>query len=250
MGILRKILTKIIFKMLHHNDPIGTAIQEYQKTKKPSDIIVHSDLCEDDIIPVEVLFRSFKEMPEIEKKALSLCKGSILDVGAGTGIHALELLKKGFEVQCLEISPGAYEYLKSQDLSVEKVSFELFKSKHKFDTILLLMNGIGIAKTLENLPAFLEHAKTLLHPKGQLIFDSSDVLFLYENEDGSIDLDLNASYYGDFKFQMAYKKQKSDWFEWLYVDYDNLHEIARKSGFQAQRIMESDHHYLAQLTRI
>lgn len=49
-------------------DPVGKAILDYSKSRKPADIIVHSDLCEDDIIPVEVLFRSYKEMPDLEKK--------------------------------------------------------------------------------------------------------------------------------------------------------------------------------------
>ena len=40
-----------------NGDPIGQAIQDYAKNKKPFDIIVSSDLCDDDIIPIEVLFR-------------------------------------------------------------------------------------------------------------------------------------------------------------------------------------------------
>jgi hypothetical protein len=46
---------------------------------------------------------------------------------------------------------------------------------------------------------------------------------------------------------MSYKKTEGEWFDWLYVDYDNLHEVAEKCGFKSKRIMEQDHHYLAQL---
>lgn len=235
--------------MKDKKDPIGEAILEYDKTKKPADIIVHSNLCEDDIIPVEVLFRKYKDMPAIEKKALSLCKGKVLDIGAGSGTHSKHLLEKGFDVICLESSEGAYRYLSSKRLNVVHKKFDDFTSNEKFDTILMMMNGIGIAKNLDNLAGFLKKAQSMLHEKGQILFDSSDVLYLYENEDGSFELNLNESYYGDFKFQMEYKSHLSEWFEWLYVDYDNMHKIATEIGFSCNRIMSSDHHYLAQLIK-
>lgn len=237
--------------MKYLNDPIGRAILDYGKTQKEADITVHSDLCEDDIIPVEVLFRSYKNMPEIEKKALSLCRGKVLDIGAGTGIHANYLKNNlGLEVFCIEASKGAVEYLSSINLNAIHSKFEDYITSETYDTLLLLMNGIGIAKRLENLEHFLNKAKALLNSNGQILFDSSDVLFLYENEDGSIDLNLNSGYYGDFKFQMEYKKHRSDWFEWLYVDYDNLHRIAKNNGFSCRRIIESENHYLAQLVKL
>jgi len=132
-------------------DPSGQAILDYAKNKKPFDIIVSSDICEDDIIPIEVLFRSLKDMPEIEKKALKLCKGKVLDVGAGAGIHCQELIKNGLSTHALDSSQGSIEYLKNIGVSSTLSSFESFDSKTKFDTILMLMNGIGIAGTLANL---------------------------------------------------------------------------------------------------
>ena len=112
----------------------------------------------------------------------------------------------------------------------------------------MLMNGIGIAGRLSNLEKTLLKAKKMLNSRGQIIFDSSDVKFLYEDEDGAMWVDLNTEYYGNFKFQMHYKKTTGDWFEWLYVDYDSMHEIATKLGFKCKRIMEQDNHYLAQLS--
>jgi len=69
-------------------DPIGQAILDYHKTKKPFDIVVSSDLCDDDIIPIEVLFRTYNDMPELEKLAIKLCKGQVLDAGAGAGVQS------------------------------------------------------------------------------------------------------------------------------------------------------------------
>lgn len=231
-------------------DPIGQAILDYSKNKKPFDIVVSSDICDDDIIPIEVLFRTYKEMPEIEKKALELCKGNVLDVGAGAGMHCNELIKKGLKVQALDNSEGAVQYLKNSGIEADHSNFIDFKSNLKFDTLLMMMNGIGIAGTLSNLEKTLLHAKSLLNKGGQIICDSSDIRYLYEDEEGALWVDLNAEYYGNFRFQMHYKKVSGPWFDWLYVDYDNLHKVALKVGFKSVKILEEDNHFLAQLTLV
>jgi SAM-dependent methyltransferase len=230
------------------SDPIGEAILDYAENRIPNDIIVSSELCEDDVIPLEVLFRTRKDMPELELKALELCRGDVLDVGAGAGIHCLELQKKGINVFAIESSPGASEHLKNSNISVENVNFENFNPSIKYDTILMLMNGIGIAGTLRQLKATLLHAKTLLKPGGQLLCDSSDIRYLYEDDDGALWMNLNAEYYGNFRFQMHYKKTSGPWFDWLYVDYDSLHIIANKAGFTCKRVSEQENHFLAQLS--
>lgn len=227
-------------------DPIGSAIREYSITKKPADIIVSSDICEDDIIPVEVLFRKMGEMPELEKLALDRCKGKILDVGAGAGVHALELMDRGHKVVAIDISKGAVDYMLKQQIDARQISFEDLKDE-KFDTILMLMNGIGIAGTLSNLEQTLSHAKTLLNPGGKILCDSSDIKYLYEDEDGSLWIDLNTEYYGNFRFQMKYKKDKGPWFDWLYVDFDNLFKSAKNVGLKASRVFEQEDNYLAEI---
>jgi len=233
----------------NNTDPIGLAIQTYSKLKKPFDIIVHADLCEDDIIPIEVLFRTFEDMPEAEKLALSKAKGRILDVGAGAGVHSLELMDRGFSVRAIDISPGAVDFMKSQQIDAVNSSFLTYKDG-KFDTILMLMNGIGVVGKLSNLKKALEHAKKLLNKGGALYCDSSDIKYLYEEEDGSYWLDLVTEYYGNFRFQMSYKQAKSAWFDWLYVDYDSLHKEAIESGFSCRKIFDDENHYLAELILI
>lgn len=231
----------------HSGDPIGAAILEFAKTKKPDDIIVMSDICEDDIIPIEVLFRKFDEMPELEQIAIDSAKGRVLDVGAGTGVHALELQDRGHDVLAIEISAGAVSYMNQIGLKAKKIDFFELKNE-KFDTILMLMNGIGIAGTLSNLPKTLEHAKSLLNPGGKILCDSSDIKYLYEDEEGALWVDLNSEYYGNFRFQMKYKKEIGPWFDWLYVDFDNLFNAAKKVGLKAKRIYSNEDHFLAELT--
>lgn len=228
-------------------DPIGSAIHDYAVSKKPADIIVSSDICEDDIIPVEVLFRKLDEMPELEQLALERTKGSVLDVGAGAGVHSLELMDRGHKVKAIDISKGAVTYMKKQGIDAEQISFLTFK-EGQYDTILLLMNGIGIAGKLSNLERTLKHAKSLLNEGGRILCDSSDIKYLYEDEDGSMWIDLNTEYYGNFRFQMKYKKEKGQWFDWLYVDFDNLFQAAKKVGLKASKIHDENDHFLAELT--
>jgi SAM-dependent methyltransferase len=187
-------------------------------------------------------------MPDIEKKALKLCKGDVLDVGAGAGIHCQELIKNGLSVHAIDSSKGAVDYLNKSGISCTLSSFDTFKSSTKFDTILMMMNGIGIAGTLSNLENTLIKAKNLLKQGGQLICDSSDIRYLYEDEEGGLWMDLNSDYYGNFRFQMHYKQISGPWFDWLYVDYDNLHKVAAKVGFKSVKVLEQENHFLAQLT--
>ena len=232
-----------------NGDPIGAAINDYARTKKPQDIIVSSDICDDDIIPIEVLFRKLDEMPTIEQMALDKCTGNVLDVGAGAGAHAIELMDRGIQVSAIDISAGAVDWMTKQGISARKVNFFDLKNE-TYDTILMLMNGIGIAGTLANLERTLRHAASLLNSGGKILCDSSDIKYLYEDEDGSLWVDLNSEYYGNFRFQMKYKNEKGDWFDWLYVDFDNLFKVAESVGLKARRIHEEDDHYLAELTKI
>ena len=93
----------------------------------------------------------------------------------------------------------------------------------------------------------MQHAKSLLNPGGKILCDSSDIKYLYQDEDGSMWVDLNSEYYGNFNFQMKHKNEKGPWFDWLYVDFDNLHKAAQNVGLKAKKICDNEDHYLAEL---
>ena len=227
-------------------DPIGKAIQDFASTGKNIDILVESDICEDDVIPSEYLFRSFEEMPRLEQIALEKCVGKTLDVGSAAGIHAKYLIKNGLEVECIDISSLSIDYLESEGLSARCVDFFKLENE-KFDTVLMLMNGIGISGKLSNLENTLIHAKSLLEHGGQIICDSSDVKFLFEDEEGGTWVDLNAEYYGNFKFTMKYEEHVSDEFDWLYVDFKTFKTAAEKVGLSIEKIYDKNDHFLVVL---
>lgn len=229
------------------NDPFGNAIDEFEKNKIPKIIRVSSDLCDDDELPIKYLFRTHEEMPPVEKKALELCEGKILDAGAGAGAHLKILKGRGFSVFALDVSPGAIKHLQKHNIPCALSPIQNFETKERYDTVLLMMNGIGISEKLEALKSFLAKCKSLLTENGQILLDSTDIKYLYEDEDDSIWIDLNSSYYGEFQFQMHFNGESGPFFNWLYVDFETLKTHAKLAGLSCEKIFEDGDHYLAKL---
>lgn len=228
-------------------DPMGAAILDYQKSERVGRLRVLSSMFEEDEMPVKHLLRKVEEMPMLEQKALQLTKGRVLDIGAGSGCHTLALQEKGLEVKAIDISPLSCETMELRGV-MDAECINLFDEHLEtgFDTILLLMNGTGIAGKIENLPALFNRLKALLNKGGQILIDSSDIKYIYENEDGSFDINLNAAYYGEVDYQMVYKDVKGDSFDWLYVDFPLLKSIAESCGLHGELIAEGEHYdYLA-----
>ena len=233
-------------------DILGTALLDYQNENYTEDITTYSSLLEDDVLPLPYMFRSFKEMPELEQKALQLCKGNVLDVGCGAGSHGLYLQEKGFSVIGLDASKGAIEVSKLRGLKNTAHSELLKYEGEQFDTILILMNGVGLAGTLDGLEPFFSKLKSLLKDGGQILLDSSDIIYMFEDdEDGGYWIPDNVNYYGEVSFEMEYKKEKSESFPWLYVDYNTLQRAANYSNLTCELVMEGEHYdYLARLTHM
>lgn len=226
-----------------NKDPMGQAIADYFNHGKAAKLRVFSSQFDEDEIPVDQLFRSYDKMPPLEQKALQLAKGKILDCGAGSGCHAIALQAMGKEVQAIDISPLSVEVMQKRGIK-QAFQINLFDEHYleKFDTILMLMNGSGIIGKLENMPAFFAKMKQLLNPDGCIYMDSSDLRYLFEDEDGSLLIDLAGDYYGEIDFQMQYKQTKGDDFDWLYIDFQTLSHYACENGFTAELIAEGEHY--------
>ena len=233
-------------------DPMGTAISDYLNHHKAGRLRVFSSQFEEDEIPVKELFRDVRSMPVLERTALQMATGRILDVGAGSGCHALALQEMGKEVCAIDISPLSVEVMKQRGIKDARLT-NLFDETFPdpFDSILMLMNGSGIIGRLSNMPDFFRRMKLILRPGGCILMDSSDLRYLFEEEDGSILIDLAGDYYGEIDFQMQYKDVKGDVFDWLYVDFQTLSLDASECGFKAELVKEGKHYdYLAKLTLI
>lgn len=235
--------------MQKEKDPMGAAIYEYFKTGKAGKLRVFSSQFEEDEIPVKELFRTYAHMPVLEQTALELAKGKILDVGAGSGCHSLALQEMGKEVVAIDISPLSVEVMQTRGVDARLVNLFDPHFAERFDTILMLMNGSGIIGRVDNFGTFFQRMKLLLNPGGCILMDSSDLRYLFEDEDGSFVVDLAADYYGQLDFRMQYKQIKGEAFDWLYVDFNTLSLYASQYGFKAELVKEGSHYdYLARLT--
>ncbi|WP_026898525.1 class I SAM-dependent methyltransferase [Daejeonella oryzae] len=225
-------------------DIFGKSLSDYFLNHTPVKLYLHNSYGSPEEMPVDIFFRDKNEMPDLEHYALAECKGKVLDIGAGVGSHALILQENGIEVTALEISEMACKIMKLRGVKrILNQSIYSFKTE-KFDTLLMLMNGIGLTGTIAGLKDFLHSAKQLLNPAGQLLFDSSDISYLYLDDE----IPKN-HYFGEISYQYEYMNQKGPWFNWLYIDYPLLNEIASKEGWNTELIYEDDQdQYLVRLT--
>lgn len=237
--------------MNQNDDILGRALLDFVNKGDLSPLIISGEAMEDDEMDISYYFRNYDKMPNLEKKALSLCKGKVVDIGAGAGSHALFLQEKGLNVSAIDVSPGAVEVMKKRGVGNCKLLSALELQSESYDTVLLLMNGIGISGTLSKLPDLLRHLLSLLKEGGQLLFDSTDLRYLYEEEDGSFIVDLNAAYYGEMTFNYSYKGLKSASFDWLYIDKDLLNNLVIDMGYKMEVVFEEDdYHYLVRITKL
>jgi SAM-dependent methyltransferase len=239
-------------------DLFGKAILDFQTNNSPEDLVTETNISEADDMSVAYLFRNYNDMPKLEKEAMQLSKGKILDVGCGAGSHSLYLQEKGFEVTAIDISENAIKACKLRGLQNARVqnllevstdTSESELAKQKFDTVLLLMNGTGIFRTLSETSTYLQKLRSLLNPNGQILIDSSDIIYMFDKEaDGSY-LVPAEGYYGELTFTISYKGETEVSFPWLYLDYNTLQNAAQANGLQCELILEGEHFdYLARLT--
>jgi len=232
-------------------DLLGKAILDFQTNNNPENVITETTISETDEMAIAYMFRDFNEMPKLEKQALKLAKGKILDVGCGAGSHALYLKDKGFEVLPIDISENAIKTCQLRGLENAVVQDVLELNSQKFDTILLLMNGTGIFGKLKKVAQYLNHLKSLLNDGGQILIDSSDLIYMFdEDEDGGKWIPMHADYYGELVFNLSYKGENEEPFDWLYLDYNTLQNACIANDLTCELIFEGENFdYLARITK-
>ena len=230
-------------------DPMGRAIADYQLTGTADRLRVFSPMFDEDEIPLATLFRTYEKMPETERKALDMTRGKTLDVGAGSGCHSLVLQGRGVDVTAIDISPLSVETMRQRGVK-KVVEQDFFTVGGKYDTILMLMNGIGIVGTLERMPEFFRHLDKILATGGQVLCDSSDISYVFEDENGLIDYPDTGHYYGELSYRMQYKDTIGEPFDWLYIDAETLRKEAEENGYAVEVVAVGEHFdYMALITK-
>ena len=238
-------------------DLFGQAILDYQTNTTPAPLLTSTSISEEDEMDVAYLFRSYNLMPKIEQKALQMAHGKVLDVGCGAGSHALSLQNdRNLDVTAIDVSKHAIKACVLRGVQNTKVIDLLdLETDVQFDTILLLMNGTGIFQTLAKVPVYLQKLKSLLTPEGQILIDSSDLIYMFDDDD-SEDSEGGKwipgdGYYGELTFTVQYKGETELPFPWLYMDYNTLQNAAFANELQCELISEGEHYdYLAKLTHL
>ncbi|MCF8715637.1 class I SAM-dependent methyltransferase [Joostella atrarenae] len=231
-------------------DLFGKAILDYYHKNLSEDILTETSISDEDVLPISYLFRSYKDMPPLEREALKESFGNVLDIGCGAGSHSLYLQEtKKLSVTALDISEGAIKITKERGVK-NVIQQDIFQLKEKkYDTILMLMNGTGIFGTYKSVPEKLKHLKSLLSEKGQILIDSSDIIYMFdEDEDGGKWVPMDNDYYGELTYTLKYKGEVETT-TWLYLDFNTLSLFCEMVGLKCEQIATGDNYdYLAKIT--
>ena len=230
------------------SDLMGQAIWDFHHDNSPEDLLTETTISELEVMSVAYLFRAFDKMNLIEKKAMELSRGKVLDIGAGAGAHSIYLQDDlGMDVTALEISQKSSEVCKLRGIRKVVCQHLLDFKEEKYDTILLLMNGTGIFGKVELVNTYLNKLYDLLKDDGQILIDSTDLIYMY-NELNGLDLPIE-KYYGEVEFTVYYKGKKQKPFPWLFIDFKYFKSLANKSHLKAEKIQQVGSAYLARLTK-
>ena len=224
-------------------DVFGQALMDFYHNSFEPPLLLHNQYGPPEQIPLEKFFEKEKEFSDLGIFALEHVIGNTLDVGAAAGRVALALQNRGINVTAMDSSPGCCEIMK--EIGVNNILIKnIYTYKEvRYDTIIMLMNGIGVAGSIEGLKKLLIHLKSIVRPTGQVVLDSSDISYLYEDIVSPKD-----SYFGELTYQYEYKQIMDDPIKWLYIDQEKLAEIADEAGWMCQIIFEDDTDaYLARL---
>jgi len=229
------------------SDPVEMAIEEYYSGYLDTELIVNNNYGKPESYPVKYFFRNEYDMPDIEKYTLSLCRGRILDIGSGTGPHSLLLQRSGMDVTAIDNSQAMASVLLKNGIK-KIICDDIFNFQcQNYDTAMLLMNGIGIVGTISMFQTFLKKMELVLHLDGQILFDSTDISYVYGSRAKKLG---NKDYFGEVKFQFQYKLNKGAWFNWLYIDRNTLLDICKTTNWKVQIIFENNNgQYLSRLVR-
>jgi SAM-dependent methyltransferase len=231
--------------------PHEAAMHAYHQGHHDAVIVVYDDF-ERDEVPVSYFFRGPAQFPPVEQLALECCRGRVLDVGAGSGCHSLELQARGFQVTAIEILPALVDILRDRGVRDVRMTTWMDLDGEPFDTVLMMMNGLGLVETLSGLRRFLREGRRLVREDGQVLADSTDVRVRMDAEAGRTGILKRGDgrYVGELHFQLEFAGRKGGPFRQLYVDAETLGRYARSEGWGCDIICAPDQYgnYLARLT--
>ncbi|MFX0030219.1 MAG: class I SAM-dependent methyltransferase [Candidatus Hermodarchaeota archaeon] len=228
--------------LLKPMEPFGLALKEFYKGNEQAKVIFLRDDGLRDEYFVSQCFRNEQDFSTFDNKAIDLCYGKVLDIGAGVGPHSLALQNRGLDVYALDISSYACDIMKNRGIRNVICSDVYELDEKNFDTILLMGRAIGFVEDISGLQNFLEFCKTLLNPNGQIILDSLDVRYTddaghlaYQEKNRKL-----GRYFGVIGLQMEYKGRLGEKFRLLHIDSQTLKGCAEEIGWVFELIIQEE----------
>ena len=229
-------------------EPIGRALAEYQRGFHDGVLEVFHDLGGPDPLPVAHFFRGPSQMNRLEREAIRRARGRVLDLGAGVGCHALAVLDRGLEVTAVDALPQAVEVMRDRGVIDARLGrWTDLGTDERFDTVLMMMNGAGLAGTLNGMAALLEVLAGVLSENGQILLDSVNLPEVREaqaDEEG-VPVGDDGRYPGELHYQFSYGGQRGDPVPQLFLDFEQLRRMASAGGLQCDLVAAEDDLYLA-----
>jgi SAM-dependent methyltransferase len=223
--------------------PLGRALLDFHRGDSSAELVVSSDLWEDETVSAAVFYRPLEEpLPELERRALELARGRVLDLGAGAGRHALELQSRGLEVVAVDVLDDAVRVMRERGVSDARRGGLNELAGERFDTVIMLMHGLGVVGDLVGLGRLLERMPTLLSSGGRLVCDSADLATVLHDEAPGLLDDLAASdrYHGEVSFGLEYRGRRGPVYPWLFVDAETLELLAGAAGFTTRVVAHGE----------
>jgi 2-polyprenyl-3-methyl-5-hydroxy-6-metoxy-1,4-benzoquinol methylase len=222
-------------------DPFGGALLAYYRGNKSTQLIQEYKSGRKVSIPASVFFRNLEDFYPTEN-AFVYCRGRILVVGAGTGVHALELEWQKYQVTAIDVNTKAVQIMKERGVKdIRKCDFFEF-SGELYDTILMLGHNIGMCETVDRIKILLQKCKSLISQGGQLLLNSID-------ESSSPETTNHQGYPGELEFRLSHEGNFGPWMRWLHVDFETLSSKAFECGWSTEKLIEdTEGGFLARLS--
>ncbi|MEN8203628.1 MAG: class I SAM-dependent methyltransferase [Bacteroidota bacterium] len=233
--------------------PYGAALLAYYKGDFDAELIIRREDGFESSLPVKHFFRAESEFSTIELTAMEQCRGHVLDVGSGIGLHSIELESRGLDVMAIDICSEAVDIMHHRGVHNGQQADVFEYQGGPFDTLFIMGHGIGIVEDLVGLQRFLEHAKSLVKPDGQLFLDSLDVGRSKEPADLAYHATNRKAgrYIGEIAMQFEFKGSRGPYCRWLHIDRGTLEDYAREAGWNCETILENENgEYLARLQKM
>ncbi len=213
-------------------ESFGQALLAYWRGNESAVLIHEFRTGQKKSLPVSVFFRSHGEFLPTDN-AFENCQGQILVVGAGTGVHVLELEKRGYEVTAIDICPQAVHIMKERGIKDARQQDFLQFDGERFDTIFMLGHNIGLCKTLKGIKGLLRRCERLLRPGGQLLVNSA-------KEPGSANFPNQKGYPGELEFRLSHEENVGPWMRWLHVDFETLTSHALECDWSIEKLISTE----------